>query len=78
MFPEHLKKAIVIPLHNSGNFDDPNILRPTSILPSIIRLFKKNFRSNKQISRQKQGSFSKTARLQKKNIHDQRSGHANV
>ena len=41
MFPECLKKAIVIALHKSGIDVDPKNFRPIFLLPTISKLFEK-------------------------------------
>ena len=41
IFPDSCKTAEVIPLHKSGNVNDPNNYRPTSILTCFSKIFEK-------------------------------------
>jgi hypothetical protein len=41
IFPNCLKKAVVIPLHKKGNPADMNNYRPISLLPAISKIFEK-------------------------------------
>ena len=41
IFPDILKVANVIPIHNKGEKLDPNNYRPISLLPSISKLYEK-------------------------------------
>ena len=39
IFPEKLKIASIIPLHKGGDINDPHNYRPTSILPTLLKIF---------------------------------------
>lgn len=41
IFPDALKKALIIPLYKKGNRNDPASYRPISILPIISKIFEK-------------------------------------
>jgi hypothetical protein len=41
LFPEHLKKAYIIPIHKNGDTEDPQNYRPISLLNSISKIFEK-------------------------------------
>ena len=41
VFPDALKKALIIPLYKKGNRNDPASYRPISILPIISKIFEK-------------------------------------
>ena len=41
IFPDSCKTAKVIPLHKSGNTDNPNNFRPVSILSCFAKIFEK-------------------------------------
>ncbi|KAK2716830.1 hypothetical protein QYM36_007096 [Artemia franciscana] len=40
-FPDHFKKARVVPLHKDGDRSDFNTLRPILLLPIVSRVFEK-------------------------------------
>ena len=41
IFPDFLKVAIVVPIHNKGEKLDPNNYRPISLLSNISKLYEK-------------------------------------
>ena len=41
IFPECLKKAIVVPIHKGGSLNIPSNFRPISLLPIVGKIFEK-------------------------------------
>jgi len=42
IFPDKLKFAAIIPLHEGGDINDPHNHRPISILPTLSKVFEKH------------------------------------
>ena len=76
VFPNCLKRALVVPIHKSGPKDSPDNYRPISLLPCISKIFEKviykriiNFCISKKVISEKQFGFRKKHSTQHALIH---------